>query len=55
METVQANENIMLSAEKGLFYEMFYTNYIVTTKHKSRAQNTKHKKEKTEKNIIGNH
>lgn len=49
MEPVKANEDTMLSAEKGLFYEKFDTIYMVITKQKSRAENTKHKKEETEK------
>ena len=45
MELIQVNEDKMLSANKGYFiYEMFYTNTIVTRKHKSR--DAEHKKRK---------
>ena len=36
-------------------YETFYTNLMVTTKQKFRAEEPSIKKEETEKNIIGNH
>lgn len=52
MELVQANEDKVLSEEKYYFiYETFYTNLIVTTKKKSRAEIQNIKKEEIEKNI----
>ena len=47
----------MISAEKKdyFIYEMFYTNLMVTTRHKSRAETQNIKREETEKNIIESH
>ena len=60
MEPVYSNEGKMVSAEKGLFYlRDVYTNLMIITKHKSRAEilNSKKKKKKkeTEKNVTENH
>ena len=49
MEPVYSNEGKMVSAEKGLFYlRDVYTNLMIITKHKSRAEilNSKKKKKK---------
>ena len=41
----QISEDKMLPAEKGLLSETFSTNFMVTTKHKSRAETLNIKKE----------